>query len=55
MLIWLAFLALALTDVGREREAVSAALAALVPHLNRYQVSVSNYARQLVEPGGSPG
>jgi tetratricopeptide (TPR) repeat protein len=50
-----AFLALALTDVGREREAVSAALAALVPHLNRYQVSVSNYARQLVEPGGPPG
>jgi hypothetical protein len=28
------------------------ALAALAPHLNRYQVSVSNYARQLVEPGG---
>jgi hypothetical protein len=49
-----AFLALALIDLGREREAVSAALAALAPHLSRYQVSVSNYARQLVEPGGSP-
>ena len=41
-----------LTDIGREREAVSVALAALAPHLNRYQVSVSNYALQLVEPGG---
>ena len=51
----IAFLALALTDIGREREAVSVALAALAPHLHRYQVSVSNYARQLVEPGGSPG
>ena len=50
-----AFLALTLADLGREREAVSAALAALAPHLRRYQVSVANYARQLVEPGGSPG
>jgi thioredoxin-like negative regulator of GroEL len=50
-----AFLALTLVDLGREREAVSAALAALAPHLRRYQVSVANYARQLVEPGGSPG
>lgn len=49
-----AFLALALTDLGREREAVSAALAALAPHLAQYQVSVSNYARQVVEPDGSP-
>ena len=50
-----AFLALTLADLGREREAVSAALAALAPHLSRYQVSVANYARQLVEPGESPG
>jgi Tetratrico peptide repeat len=50
-----AFLALTLADLGREREAASAALAALAPHLSRYQVSVANYARQLVEPGGSPG
>jgi hypothetical protein len=50
-----AFLALTLADLGREREAASVALAALAPHLSRYQVSVVNYARQLVEPGGSPG
>ena len=53
-----AFLALALADTGREREAVSAALAALAPHLSRYQVSVTSYARLLAEPqkrGGSPG
>jgi tetratricopeptide (TPR) repeat protein len=43
-----AFLALALADVGREREAASIALAALAPHLPRYQRSVSNYARQLL-------
>lgn len=39
-----AFLALALVDVGREREAVSLALAALAPHLPRYQRSLANYA-----------
>jgi thioredoxin-like negative regulator of GroEL len=50
-----AFLALTLADLGREREAASAALAALAPHLRRYQVSVANYARQLVEPDESPG
>lgn len=44
----LAFLALALVDDGREREAVSAALAALAPHLPRYQRSVATYARLLV-------
>lgn len=43
-----AFLALALADSGREREAVSVALAALAPHLPRYQRSVGNYARLLV-------
>jgi hypothetical protein len=46
-----ATLALALTDVGREREAVSVAVAALAPHLPRYQRSMANYARLLVEPG----
>ncbi|MFL6144207.1 MAG: tetratricopeptide repeat protein [Labedaea sp.] len=45
-----AMLALALTDVGREREAVSVAVAALAPHLPRYQRSMANYARLLVEP-----
>jgi thioredoxin-like negative regulator of GroEL len=42
-----AFLALALVDTGREREAVSVALAALARHLPRYQRSVANYAREL--------
>jgi thioredoxin-like negative regulator of GroEL len=45
-----AFLALALTDVGRDREAVSLALGALAPHLPRYQRSLAEYARLLVEP-----
>lgn len=44
------FLALALTDVGREREAVAHALSALAPHLPRYQRSLANYARLLTEP-----
>lgn len=44
-----AVLALALTDVGREREAVSLAVSALAPHLPRYQRSMANYARLLVE------
>jgi hypothetical protein len=45
-----AFLALSLTDVGREREAVSLAVGALAAHLPRYQRSMANYARLLVEP-----
>jgi tetratricopeptide (TPR) repeat protein len=45
-----AVLALALTDVGREREAVALAVGALAPHLPRYQRSMAAYARQLVEP-----
>jgi tetratricopeptide (TPR) repeat protein len=47
------FLALALADTGREREAVSVALTALAPHLPRYQRSLGNYARLLVEPDPS--
>jgi RimJ/RimL family protein N-acetyltransferase len=42
-----AFLALALVDVGREREAVALALAALAEHLPRYQRSLRNYAASL--------
>jgi hypothetical protein len=42
-----AFLALALVDAGREREAVSVALRALAPHLPRYQRSLGNYARSM--------
>jgi len=39
-----AFLALALTSAGREREAVAVALTALAPHLTRYTRSVAAYA-----------
>lgn len=49
-----AFLALALTDVGREREAVSLSLTALAPHLPRYQRSLANYARLLVVVDDQP-
>jgi thioredoxin-like negative regulator of GroEL len=42
-----AVLALALTDLGREREAVSLLLGALAPHLPRYQRAMANYARVL--------
>jgi tetratricopeptide (TPR) repeat protein len=42
------FLALALVDSGREREAAAVALAALAPHLARYQRSLRNYAQELV-------
>ncbi|KKK06369.1 tetratricopeptide repeat protein [Micromonospora sp. HK10] len=45
-----AALALALTSVGRELEAVSIAVGALAKHLPRYQRSMANYARLLVEP-----
>ncbi|BCY13694.1 tetratricopeptide repeat protein [Actinoplanes sp. L3-i22] len=47
-------LALALTDVGREREAVALAVGALARHLPRYQRSMANYARLLVEPDPAP-
>lgn len=42
-------LALALTDLGREREAVSLLVGALARHLPRYQRSMANYARGLLE------
>lgn len=45
-----ATLALALADSGREREAVSVALLALTRHLPRYQRSMTNYAKALVDP-----
>lgn len=44
-----AFLALALVDTGREREAASIALSALAPHLPRYQRSLANYAKSLTD------
>ena len=41
------FLALALADLGREREAVAIALEALSHHLPRYRRSLANYAAGL--------
>ncbi|MFD9864687.1 tetratricopeptide repeat protein [Streptomyces alboflavus] len=45
-----ATLALCLIDADRGREAVALAVGALAPHLPRYQRSMANYARLLVEP-----
>jgi tetratricopeptide (TPR) repeat protein len=45
-----AFLALALVDTGREREAVSLALTALSRHMTRYRRSLANYAQLISEP-----
>ena len=42
-----AFLALALADAGREREALSVALLALAGHLDQYRRSLTAYAREL--------
>jgi hypothetical protein len=44
-----ATLALALVDTGRAREAAALAVAALAPHLVRYQRSMANYARLILE------
>ncbi|GGY39994.1 tetratricopeptide repeat protein [Streptomyces djakartensis] len=49
-----ATLALCLSSAGRDREALSLALGALAPHLPRYQRSMANYARLLVEPEEPP-
>jgi hypothetical protein len=43
-----AFLALALVDVGREREAVSVSLVALSSYLPRYNRSLARYAESLL-------
>ncbi|MDL4822059.1 tetratricopeptide repeat protein [Actinomadura opuntiae] len=45
-----AFLALALTDLGRDREAAALALGALSRHLPRYNRSLANYAKALMNP-----
>ncbi|MFC7829993.1 tetratricopeptide repeat protein [Streptomyces sp. NPDC057375] len=44
-----ATLALCLSSMGRDREGLSLVLGALAPHLPRYQRSMANYARQLVQ------
>jgi hypothetical protein len=43
-------LALALVDVGREREAIAVALLALSKYLPRYNRSLANYAQDLINP-----
>ncbi|MFE0640777.1 tetratricopeptide repeat protein [Streptomyces sp. NPDC058877] len=49
-----AFLALALADTGRDREATALALGALAPLLPRYNRSLAHYARALLTaPDGS--
>ncbi|MCL3993753.1 tetratricopeptide repeat protein [Streptomyces lavenduligriseus] len=45
-----AVLALCLSSLGRDREGLSLVLGALAPHLPRYQRSMANYARALVDP-----
>ncbi|MBN0047362.1 tetratricopeptide repeat protein [Streptomyces actuosus] len=49
-----ACLALCLSGLGRDREGLSLVLEALAPHLPRYQRSMANYARALVEPEDRP-
>jgi tetratricopeptide (TPR) repeat protein len=44
-----ATLALCLSSLGRDREGLSLVLGALAPHLPRYQRSMANYARLLVD------
>lgn len=44
-----ALLALALVDVGREREAASLALTTLSRRLTRYRRSLANYARLIAD------
>ena len=44
-----AFLALALADVGRERDALALALTALARHLPRYNRSLARYAQALAD------
>ncbi|MGW0914090.1 tetratricopeptide repeat protein [Streptomyces sp. NPDC002784] len=46
-----ATLALCLSSLGRDREGLSLVLGALAAHLPRYQRSMANYARALMEPG----
>jgi tetratricopeptide (TPR) repeat protein len=41
--------ALVLSSLGRDREGLALVLEALAPHLPRYQRSMGNYARALVE------
>jgi tetratricopeptide (TPR) repeat protein len=49
-----AFLALALVDLKREREAVSVSLTALAPLLPRYNRSLARYAQALLDDESPP-
>ena len=49
-----AFLALALVDLGREREAVAVSLTALSRYLPRYSRSLTRYAQELCTPSRRP-
>ncbi|HKW81266.1 MAG TPA: tetratricopeptide repeat protein [Casimicrobiaceae bacterium] len=49
-----AFLALALADLGREREALATSLDALSRYLPRYNRSLARYARELVSRRDEP-
>jgi hypothetical protein len=46
-----AFLALALADLGREREGLALSLTALSHYLPRYNRSLARYAERLMEEG----
>ena len=48
-----AFRALALSDLGREREALGHALSALSKHLPRYRISLGRYAAELLPGAGA--
>lgn len=48
------FLALALVDTGREREAVALALTALSGHMARYRRSLTDYAKLLADDAARP-
>ena len=49
-----AFLALALADLGREREALAISLAALSRYLPQYNRSLARYASEIAQPGAAP-
>ena len=44
-----AFRALALADLGREREAASVAITAIAPYLPRYNSSVERFGKALLD------
>jgi len=49
-----AFLALALADLGQEREALAISLTALSRYLPRYNRSLARYASEIAQPNGAP-